>query len=611
MKPNSLSKPETQSSPAKVSLQNASTAGLCGLLLLEVSFNTWADDFTPLEWMTCHYSQAPLVQGTDGSLYGTSRPFYNNVFRFNGGCWVLKEFWSSDTGYVGGPLLLSGNTLYGNLHAGDGGSTGGGILYRINTDGNGYAVLKDFTSAISDGAQPCGGMVLSGDMLYGTAEYGGTYGCGVVFKMSTNGSSYAVLKHFNGTDGSNPEATLLLSDSTLYGTTYGTTNSGGNIFKINTDGSGFQVLKTFDGGTWTGPRAGLALSGTNLYGTTWGGAWTHGCVFRVGTDGSGYTVLKQFTGPDGSMPRGDLLLRDNWLFGTTESDTTYAKGLIFKVNTDGSHFVMLHQFYPTTGYSFGAPRAGLILVGTSLYGTCFVDGCIFRLSAPFPPTILSSPLTQTAETGQEVDFRADAAGSPPFGYQLLFQGSVIAASASPTIQLMNVQTSQAGLYSVIVTNLYDAVTSSPAMLNVIPSVGRRIVPAIKVMGDSGSLLNVDYASTLTPVPDWSALGPVSLTSASQFCFDLTTPLPPQRFYRAWQTGMPAVVPSLSQPCFVPAITLSGNVGDSLHLDYINAIGPTDAWVPLATVTLTNTSQLYFDTSSIGQPRRLWRIVPVP
>jgi hypothetical protein len=57
--------------------------------------------------------------------------------------------------------------------------------------------------------------------------------------------------------------------------------------------------------------------------------------------------------------------------------------------------------------------------------------------------------------------------------------------------------------------------------------------------------------------------------------------------------------------------LTGKVGDSLHLDCINAIGPTNDWVTLATVTLTNTSQLYFDVSAPGQPARLYRIVPVP
>jgi hypothetical protein len=47
------------------------------------------------------------------------------------------------------------------------------------------------------------------------------------------------------------------------------------------------------------------------------------------------------------------------------------------------------------------------------------------------------------------------------------------------------------------------------------------------------------------------------------------------------------------------------------VDYINQVGPIDAWVALATVTLTNTSQLYFDTSAPGRPDRLYRVVQVP
>ena len=63
---------------------------------------------------------------------------------------------------------------------------------------------------------------------------------------------------------------------------------------------------------------------------------------------------------------------------------------------------------------------------------------------------------------------------------------------------------------------------------------------------------------------------------------------------------------------VPAITLTGAIGSSVRIDYINQFGPIDAWVTnLATVTLTNTSQLYFDTSAIGQPVRLYRTVLLP
>ena len=49
----------------------------------------------------------------------------------------------------------------------------------------------------------------------------------------------------------------------------------------------------------------------------------------------------------------------------------------------------------------------------------------------------------------------------------------------------------------------------------------------------------------------------------------------------------------------------------MRVDYINAIGPTDAWVTLDTVTLTNTPQLYFDVTSFRQPTRLYRLVAVP
>jgi hypothetical protein len=62
---------------------------------------------------------------------------------------------------------------------------------------------------------------------------------------------------------------------------------------------------------------------------------------------------------------------------------------------------------------------------------------------------------------------------------------------------------------------------------------------------------------------------------------------------------------------VPALTLNGSPGNLVRVDYINAVGPTDAWVTLSTVQLTNTSQLYFDTSALGQPPRLYRLVPTP
>jgi hypothetical protein len=226
-----------------------------------------------------------------------------------------------------------------------------------------------------------------------------------------------------------------------------------------------------------------------------------------------------------------------------------------------------------------------------------------------PPTIQGSPLSQTAEVGSRVDLRVEAT-CPLYYLWYLNNTNLISCSTNCDLELTNVQFSQSGAYTVIVTNVDGAVTSSPAMLQVIPPVERRPVRGVKVTGEAGSLWNVDHADSLSPAPLWTPLGSVSLTGTLQYCFDLALPLPPQRFYRAWQTGTPGVRPSLDLH-LDPAITLTGTIGHSVRLDYINQFGPTDAWVTLDTVTLTNTSQLYFDVSAPGQPQRLYRLVQVP
>jgi hypothetical protein len=207
--------------------------------------------------------------------------------------------------------------------------------------------------------------------------------------------------------------------------------------------------------------------------------------------------------------------------------------------------------------------------------------------------------------------RVKASGaSPLFCLWSLNDTNLISCSTNCELELPNVQFSQSGAYTAVITNVAGAITSPPALLNVIAAVERRPVPGVKVTGETGSLLNVDYADSLSPAPNWTTLGAISLTNTSQYYVDLTLPLPPQRFYRTWQTGTPGVVPSLDLHV-VPAITLKGNLGGSVRLDYINRFGPIDTWVTLDTVTLTNKSQLYFDVSAPGQPQRLYRLVPLP
>ena len=231
---------------------------------------------------------------------------------------------------------------------------------------------------------------------------------------------------------------------------------------------------------------------------------------------------------------------------------------------------------------------------------------------PEPPTIRRPPVSQTAEAGRRVVLAVDAVGAPALTFKWFFNGTnaFSGTSTNSRLVLTNILFSQSGTYTVVVTNWLGAVTSAPVTLNVIAPVDRRLVPGVNLMAQAGTPTGLDYRDYLGPTENWETMATMTLSNSSQFYFDLSEPLPPQRSYRAWQSATLGVRPSLDLH-LVPAITLTGNLGNSVRLDCINQFGPTDAWVTLDTVTLTNTSQLYFDTSALGQPQRLYRLVQVP
>lgn len=228
-----------------------------------------------------------------------------------------------------------------------------------------------------------------------------------------------------------------------------------------------------------------------------------------------------------------------------------------------------------------------------------------------PPSIVQEPVSQTAESGSDVVFLVRANSSAPLNYQWFFNGSnAIAGGTRSALQLPDVHADDAGAYCVVVTNTFGAVTSAPVMLSVIPPVERNLCPGLLLTADPGTDLYLGYATAPSPSPNWVPLATVRmggiLGPSSQWYFDGLTFSARQRFYRVWHENDGSVVPGLEFHA-VPAITLRGSIGNSFWIDYINQVGPTDAWAQLATVTLTNNSQPYFDTTSVGEPPRLYRV----
>ncbi len=175
-------------------------------------------------------------------------------------------------------LAIAGNTLYGTAR--QGGEWGNGTVFKLNTDGTGFTILHQFTALISngnapynsDGAFPEGGLVVSGNTLYGTARAGGERGKGTVFCLNTDGTGFTTLYHFSGTfsDGGSPDAGLLLSGYTLYGTTgLGGSWGAGTVFSLSL----LPQLSIASSGTnmilfWPTSFAGLDYTGFGLQSTT-------------------------------------------------------------------------------------------------------------------------------------------------------------------------------------------------------------------------------------------------------------------------------------------------------------------------------------------------------
>lgn len=109
------------------------------------------------------------------------------------------------------------------------------------------------------------------------------------------------------------------------------------------------------------------------------------------------------------------------------------------------------------------------------------------IRSPVGPAITRQPTGQTVMVGSDVTFSVVATGTPPLSYQWRFNGTNIAGATDSVLILNNVQTNNAGAYSVLVTNAVDATTSEPATLTVslVPVAPLIVVPPSNVAVTQG------------------------------------------------------------------------------------------------------------------------------
>lgn len=237
------------------------------------------------------------------------------------------------------PVQGTNGNFYGAT--GYGGLFGDGTMYEM-TSGGSLTTLYD--SSESTAAQPFANFLLTANgNFYSTTFEGGPAGDGTIFEMTPAGkltSLYQFCALPNCPDGANPRGALLLATD---GNFYGTTVSGGPSFETSNCGSGC------------------------------------GTVFKMTPKGSlttvyGFCALTNC--PDGSIPFGALVQGSSGNFyGTTEGGGSHSQGTVYELTPAGK-LITLHSFCSQPRCADGAfPFAGLVQAANgNFYGTTYLGG---------------------------------------------------------------------------------------------------------------------------------------------------------------------------------------------------------------------------------------------
>ncbi len=308
---------------------------------------------------------------------------------------VLHNLGSTGDGHAPYSAVVfdADGNIYGTTYQG-GSHNNAGVAFEMTPNGSGgyfEKVIHNFGSG-SDGQYPNTLIFDSAGNLYGTAEYGGVNGFGVVFEMSPNGSGgwfEKVIHNFGfGEDGQYPLVNLIFdSAGNLYSTTSGGgTNGKGTVFEMSPNGSGGwteRVLHNFRGDLdGIDPEGVIFDAHGNLFGATvYGGNLNEGTAFEMSPNGGGgYTekVIHNFGhADDGQSPSSGLIMdSDGNFYGVTYGGGTHALGTVYEISPSGGGDYTERVLHNLGGTDDGANPYANLLFDTSgnLYGTTIAGG---------------------------------------------------------------------------------------------------------------------------------------------------------------------------------------------------------------------------------------------
>ena len=212
---------------------------------------------------------------------------------------------------------------------------------------------------------------------------------------------------------------------------------------------------------------------------------------------------------------------------------------------------------------------------------------VAQLTVLVPPSVITQPTNQTGVAGSNANFQVSVSGTAPLNYEWWFNGTNVVGTGTNILTITNLQSSQAGGYSVVITNAAGSITSTVAQLTVLvpPSITSQPTSQTSLTAATVSFSVIATGSTPL-VYQWTLNGAVipgatsntlSLTSvqpgqAGMYAVTITNAAGSTTSVSAHLTVL--VPPSLATPTLngttvsVPVLTVSG---PSYLLEYKNAL----------------------------------------
>jgi hypothetical protein len=378
----------------------------------------------------------------------------NHIAKWNGSDW--SALGSGTGGSYPGVEALAANGI--DLYAGGMFTTAGGVLVNCIAKWNG-STWSALSSGITGGNVPdIYALTASGTDLYAGGNFTTAGGVPAKCIAKWNGSAWSALgSGVGGGDYPYVDA-LAVSGTDLY--------AGGSF--TNAGGVMTKYVAQWNGNAWSALGSGINNTVFAMATDELGHLFVGGAFSLAGTNVSPY-IAQAYLGraPNIFLPPqsqtagqgttvdfvvdavGDPVLTYLWFFNGTNP---------ISWGTNPSLVLTNCQFSQSGAYT---------VVVTNLFGSTTSSPAMLNVIA-IAPTILSPPMNQMAALGFTANFSVSANGSLPLSYQWVFNGTnFITDATNAVLHLENVQYSQAGPYAVVVTNAFGAVTSSPAMLDVL------------------------------------------------------------------------------------------------------------------------------------------------